>query len=400
MLIPLGPPESPAAGYPTLYPTRLRAYGAAPPFDEVRGCPALYKARYIDNEIVRIAEHGSPLEFGGAVHEALFHMEQHAVGPDEALRETWPAALGLDRWAEAVDLLEHYLERGGPMARYATLAVEVELFAELYVDDDFGPIWFGGIIDWLGVDTNLTQQLHLADYKTNARPLSREDVVVDQQLRGYEWLVHRNWKTTLAMPGAPSIIAHMDGLRWNDVEVQFTNSDREEWQSWAIAAARSILRDDTAKEVISEGCRWCPRKLQCGAYSRLPGDAEAIRLRATGKSPEELWGWRRDAAQAVALLKKGIDDVDEILRSKAEQEGPFVVDDQQWFEEDDEKDRVDLERLHNAVGDVLFYDAVSVTKKTLDQLRKAHPDLAPEIDRCVDRIVVGRSVTRKKVKPE
>ena len=156
MLIPLGPPESPAAGYPTLYPTRLRAYGAAPPFDEVRGCPALYKARYVDNEIVRIAEHGSPLEFGGAVHEALFHMEQHAVGPDEALRETWPAALGLDRWAEAVDLLEHYLERGGPMARYATLAVEVELFAELYVDDDFGPIWFGGIIDWLGVDTNLT----------------------------------------------------------------------------------------------------------------------------------------------------------------------------------------------------------------------------------------------------
>lgn len=48
----------------------------------------------------------------------------------------------------------------------------------------------------------------------------------------------------------------------------------------------------------------------------------------------------------------------------------------------------------------MFYDAVSVTKKTLDQLRKAHPDLAPEIDRCVDRIVVGRSVTRKKVKPD
>ena len=74
MLIPLGPEGSPADGFPTLYPTRLRAYGAAPPFDEVRGCPALYKARYIDNEIVRIAEHGSPLEFGGAVHEALFHM--------------------------------------------------------------------------------------------------------------------------------------------------------------------------------------------------------------------------------------------------------------------------------------------------------------------------------------
>jgi hypothetical protein len=755
MLIPLGPPGSPAEDFPTLYPTRLRAYGAAPPFDEVRGCPALYKAQYVTcscghdrdqhdpdpdtvctvdgcecpgfrRSIERITEHGSPLEFGGAIHEALFHMEEHAVGPEEALRETWPAALGLDRWAEAIDMLNHYLNRGGPMSRYATLAVEVELFAELYVDDDFGPIWFGGIIDWLGVDTNLMQQLHLSDYKglaldtpiptptgwqkmeelivgdqviggdgrpcnvtatsevhmnpcyrmtfddgssvvcdhehrwvvsagptggrrkqiepvemtteeiaergifgphgqrdvridtvaldlpdadlpidpyvlgcwlgdgssaagvitkpyqplfdeirrrgyaigplhgnggrtvyglrtqlreanilgakhapatylrasrrqrldllrglmdtdghwnptrqravvnttqpwlaelvrelvvslgwkattfdttatafgrewaaqqvwftptecpflarvpddfrpsqrtqttrrliksldrietvptrciavdsldhrylctehmvpthnTNQRPLSRDDVAVDSQLRGYEWLVHRNWKGRLGMPGAPSVIAHMDALRWNDVEVQFSNSDREEWQSWAIAAARSILRDTTAREVISEGCRWCPRKLQCGAYGRLPGDSKAILARAAGKSAEELWGWRRDAAAAVALLKTGIDDIDQILRSKARQEGSFVVDDQVWSEEDDEKDRVDLERLHRIIGDVLFYDSVSVTKKTLDQLRKAHPDLATEIDACVDRIVVGRSVTRKKVKAE
>lgn len=441
MLIPLGPPGSPAEDFPTLYPSRLKAYGVAPMFDQVRGCPALYKARYVTcscghprdqhyddgpggagagclvddtgddgrtlcpcpgwhSSIERISEHGSPLEFGGAVHEALFHMEQHGTGPDEALRETWPPALGLDRWREASDLLEKYLERGGPMARYATLGVEIELFAELYIDDDHGPIWFGGILDWLGVDTNLTQQLHVADYKTNAQPLSRDEVEVDAQLRGYDWLVHRNWSTTLGMPGAPSTIAHMDGLRWQDVDVQFTADDRAEWEAWAIAAARTILRDEKAPEIISEGCRWCDRKLRCSAYARLPGQAEAIKARREGKTAPELWGWRREAATAVSLLEKGIKETDAILVGIAEQEGPFVVDDQRWAMEDVESDRIDAEQLHSVIGDVLFYDAASITKKSLDQIKRAHPDLAVRIDECVSTMVVDRKVKRKKVKPD
>ena len=771
MLIPLGPPGSPAEDFPTLYPSRLKAYGVAPMFDQVRGCPALYKARYVTcscghprdqhyddgpggagagclvddtgddgrtlcpcpgwhSSIERISEHGSPLEFGGAVHEALFHMEQHGTGPDEALRETWPPALGLDRWREASDLLEKYLERGGPMARYATLAVEVELFAELFVDDDFGPVWFGGILDWLGVDTNLTHQLHLSDYKgvtldtllptptgwvkmgdvrtgdqviggdgrpcsvtatseihtnpcfriqfddgssvvcdhehrwvvkagtlggrrkpiepvemttqeifdrgivgpsgqrdvridtvgldlpdadlpidpyvlgcwlgdgsrgsgqitkpfepmfdeirrrgyhvgdpysdsrgrrtvfglvgqlrslgvlhdkhvpsaymrasraqrldllrglmdtdghwnpirqravmnttqpwqaeairelvvslgwkattfdtiahgfgvsspaqqvwftptepvflarppsdfrpsaapgaksrrrliiaiepvetvptrcitvdspdhrylctehmipthnSNQQPLSRAEVEVDAQLRGYDWLVHRNWSTTLGMPGAPSTVAHMDGLRWQDVDVQFTADDRAEWEAWAIAAARTILRDEKAPEVISEGCRWCDRKLRCSAYARLPGQAEAIKARREGKTAPELWGWRREAATAVSLLEKGIKETDAILVGIAEQEGPFVVDDQRWAMEDVESDRIDAEQLHSVIGDVLFYDAANITKKSLEQIKRAHPDLAVRIDECVSTMVVDRKVKRKKVKPD
>lgn len=39
-------------------------------------------------------------------------------------------------------------------------------------------------------------------------------------------------------------------------------------------------------------------------------------------------------------------------------------------------------------------------QQALADLDRAHPDLAAEITACVDRIVVGRSVTRKKVQPD
>lgn len=423
MLIPNGPAGTDAEDYPTLYPSRLRAYGAAPEHDRFRGCPAQYAARYVlcgrcghdrgvhlgacaeegcgceswRSSVVEIVEADNPRDFGGAIHDALFRMEEEAIGPDQALQDVWPATQGPERFEEALDLLERYLERGGPMNRYATLAVEVELVAPLYVDDDFGPVYFGGIIDWLGLDVNESQVVHHSDYKSNQQPLKPDEVRQDLQLRGYDWLIHQNW-AKLGLPGRPHTVAHMDGIRWNDVEVRYSDNDRAMWAEWAAAVARTILRDEEAEEILTPGCRWCPVRLECSAYRELPGVGASIATRARGSSLEDLWAWRTQAAEARKALDDGIKDVDRIIGQAVRDDGPVAMDGQQWTEVDDVKSTLSVKRLHSVIGDDLFYANASVTKKATESLAKAHPELAEQIAACWYDLVTGTKVERKKVK--
>jgi len=430
MLIPNGPKGSDAEGFPTLYPSRLRAYGAAPPHDRYRGCPAQYRARYVDcvcghpradhhdgadacvhaddpregclclrwrTAVVDVVEPNAPREFGGAIHDALFHMEEHAVGPEEALQAVWEPSLDADSYQDAVEVLDSYLARGGPMAKYGTLAVEIELVAPLYVDEDFGPVYAGGIIDWLGVDVNETQIIHMVDYKSNARPLDPDEVRKDLQMREYDWLIHQCW-AALGLPGRPHTVAHMDGIRWNDVEVRYTDGDRAAWQEWAIAVARRILRDDRGAPQLTTGCRWCPVRLDCPAYLDLPGVAQSIAARSTVTSLDDLWAWRKKADEARKVLEEGVKDVDRVFRERVIDEGPVSMDGQVWREEDDLKDTLDMEQLHDVLGDALFYDIANATKKDVEQIARAHPDKKAAIMDCYTKLITGKKVTRKKAK--
>lgn len=719
-----GPPDSAAAGFPTLFPSRLRAYGAGPEHDRFLGCPAQYRAKYVEQSIHELPQPGGPREFGSALHEALFHMEQEMTGPEDALRAVWKPHIPLERWDEAVALLNGYLDRGGPMAKYGTLAVEIPLFAVLYEDEDFGPIYFGGIIDWLGLDVQQAQVVHLSDYKglaldtlmptptgwvkmgevqvgnqlfggdgrpcsvtakseihmnpcyritfddgssvicdhehrwvvkagtiggrraplspvemttqeivdrgitnadgqrdvrienveiemsdadlpidpyvlgcwlgdgtkaagvvssqdqrifdeiaargygvgpvlghkgrtiyglnpqlrelgllgckqvpsaymrgsrrqrldllrglmdtdgywnttrqravmnttqpwqaeavqelvvslgwkattfdtiakgfgvespaqqvwftptepvflarpptdfrpststrpkrrlvlsiekvdtvptqcitvdspdhrylctehmipthnSNIRPLDHDEVRNDPQLRGYDWLVHQCWGE-LGLPGMPHTVAHMDALRWSDVEAHFTHQDRENFRDWAEAVARQILRDEVGEEIIGPGCRFCARKLNCDAYLSLPGDSEAIEVRNLDRSLEELWEWRKKAATFQKMMADGIKEVDALFKAEA-QIGPLVIDGQQWVDEEATENKVDVEALHEIVGDAMFYDVASVTQKDLGLLVSAKPERAEEIMGTVQKMVIGRRVKRSKVKKE
>lgn len=430
MMIPTGPVGTDAEGYPTLYPSRLRRYGAAPEHDRFRGCPAQYRAIYVTcacghdrqdhdgpngecrtavpfeecaercekwrSSVPKIVQPNNPAEFGGAVHAALFHMEEHACGPEEALQYVWSEHLDVEAFAEATELLNKYLTRGGPMTRYSTLAVEIELTAMLYEDEDFGPVYFAGVIDWLGLDINESQIVHHVDYKSNRQPLNADEVRRDLQMRGYDWLVHQCWQR-LGLPGRPHTIAHMDGLRWNDVEVRYTDLDRAQWAEWAAAIARKILRDTKAPEVLGPGCRWCPRRFDCAAYRTLPGVGESIAARSIGTSLDDLWAWRQEAADVRKTLDDGIADVDRIFADRVRDEGPITIDDTIWQEEPVDRDVLDMQALHRVLGDTLFYEIAGASKKAVEQLAKAHPDLASAMWACFDRMTVSRRVVRKKV---
>ena len=756
MMIPTGPVGTDAEGYPTLYPSRLRRYGAAPEHDRFRGCPAQYRAVYVTcacghdrqdhdgpggacggdvpmdgcaegctkwrSSVPKIVQPNNPAEFGGAVHAALFHMEEHACGPEEALQHVWSEHLDVEAFTEATELLNKYLTRGGPMTRYSTLAVEIELTAVLYEDEDFGPVYFAGVIDWLGLDINESQIVHHVDYKglaldtllptptgwakmgevqpgdrliggdgrpcsvtakseihmnpcyrivfddgssvvcdhehrwvvkagrtggrraplepvemttqelvdrgvtdrhgvrdvrienveldlpevdlpidpyvlgcwlgdgtkaagvvssqdqrifdeieargyrvgpvlghtgrtiyglrsklretgllglkrvpdvytrgsrqqrldllrglmdtdgywnptrqravmnttqtwqaevvqelvvslgwkattfdttargfgiespakqvwftptepvflarpptdfrpsegarplrrmvqsidpvdtvptqcvtvdspdhrylatedmipthnSNRQPLNADEVRRDLQMRGYDWLVHQCWQR-LGLPGRPHTIAHMDGLRWNDVEVRYTDLDRAQWAEWAAAIARKILRDTKAPEVLGPGCRWCPRRFDCAAYRTLPGVGESIAARSIGTTLDELWSWRQEAADVRKTLDDGIADVDRIFADRVRDEGPLTIDDTIWQEEPVDRDVLDMAQLHRVLGDTLFYEVAGASKKAIEQLAKAHPELASAMWACFDRMTVSRRVVRKKV---
>ena len=156
------------AGMPSLYTSRIRTYGAGGfemgDQEDVTGCPRQYKAKYEERRVHDLGG-DSPRAFGSVIHDALFVMERDAIGPEDALLLVWPPDLPVDRWREAVDLLDDYMARGGSMADFSTLHVETELSALLYVDEDFGPIYFGGIIDRIGVEMDLEMLVHVVDYK-------------------------------------------------------------------------------------------------------------------------------------------------------------------------------------------------------------------------------------------
>ena len=169
MQIPKGP-----NGHPTVSATQLRTYGAGgfllDQQEQEQGCPRLYKAKYIEKRVPK-TDRAYPLVYGAFVHDALFLMEEEDVTPDEALERACPVDGDPARFAVARKDLTAYLERGAsPVDRFATIAVETELTALLFVDDEYGPIYWRGFLDWLGLDPDLPNTLHFVDYKTDRTP--------------------------------------------------------------------------------------------------------------------------------------------------------------------------------------------------------------------------------------
>lgn len=402
MKIPNGPKGTVAEGLPTLYTTRLRSYGAAgfrlQNQEEMQGCPAQYKARYVDWRVTA-QKRASNLTFGSLIHDVLFLMESEPIGPQEALERLWPVDLSMDHWREAVDLLDSYMERGGPMARYGTLGVELELFAELYVDEDFGPVMFGGHIDWLGVDLDDPSVLHLSDYKTNQQPISVEDVKGDIQLMSYDWLVRQNWQR-LGLAGRPQVVVHLDAIRYRDVEWRFQEMELDEWQEWATAIARKILRDDEAKEVLNPYCGWCPIKLECQTYMNLPGEASTMLEARTGKALPELVSWMDEAKQAVKILNAGIGEIESDLKTIAEVNGEVIVGQHRWVSEVAEKKELDKTRLREVIGDEAFEALAGFTQKALNEYVRARPELKSAVEACWSKEPSGMTVARKKVESD
>jgi len=380
--------------------SQFRTYGATDTvrlgWEADRGCPSLYKARYVDK--VRKAERSSmPLEYGSLIHDVLHKMERWNIGPEEALAKSWSTELPIAQFKEAVNDLSSYMERGGPMALYGTLDVELSLEAKLYDDGKFGPIWFMGIIDWLGVDSQSDRILHVVDYKTNRVPPKVADLAGDVQLKAYAWLVRENYRKW--MKQKPSIVVHLDAIKFHDIEMRYTDDELDEWQAWAEAVARTILRDEKGKPQLNDGCGWCPIRNDCAVIKNLPLVGQQVAIREFGQSPEEMWKWRNDAAGVRKVLDGRMKEIDKALEEAVVQNGGALeFADQIWTVEQSFGNTVDSRGLYERLGDRAF-ELLKTSKTAVETWRKRNlPD--ESLDDLYGREMTGEKIAKGRVESE
>ena len=380
----------------------LRTYGAEMTLaggEAPKGCPAKYRAQYHDKTLRRMT---SPqLTFGLIVHEALRIMEDDAAGPEEALSRAWSEHAGeyltpVD-YQEALDDLRAYVARPStPLDRYAVLATEQYLEALLYVDPEYGEIWYRCRVDAIALDHDQPALVHVGDWKTNRNPPSLDDVKGDIQLKGNAWCVYQCAEQLVPHIPQPRVVVHLDAIKHRELPaVYYTPADMEAWYEWTVALVKRILRDQDGRPRINEGCAYCPLRDTCPAYQQIPDLAvELAQVKPADR--DDLADWRDRVAAAWSLLDKAKKDVDARFMADADREDGLVAGGWQWRREGNWINRIDARRFHRIVGDDTFYDAVTVTKRALETAAKSvDPETAVEIGRCLSRQVDGSKIVRR-----
>jgi hypothetical protein len=387
-------------GRMTVSPTMLRTYGAGgfrlTEHEGERGCPRQFKAKYVEQ---RVADDGrsDALAYGSLFHRALYLMDEEQLTPEQALERVWPVRMDPAFWSEARRDLTAYLERGAsPTDRYGTIAVEQELSAHLYDDEDFGPVWIRAILDWLGVDLDAPGVLHAVDYKTNRHPPSVDDVRGDIQLK-IQHLVVRENAARYGMRD-PRVVMHLDAVKWREVEVSYSDAEIEDLRTWLVAVVRAILRDEEALPVLNPGCGWCPVRGDCPAYTALPEVADQARgVLAMLDGDEARWSWRSKANKVRLLLAKAVEDVDREFERRARENGGLRVGDTEWVVETDWATEIDMARLHQAMGES-FYQVASTSKTRVEAHAASWPaSTVAAVRACFGRVPTGTKVTKRKV---
>lgn len=372
MRIPNGP-----TGEMTVSASQIRTFGAGgfqlDSQEQSKGCPRLYYVKYVAKALPE-AEPSYPLIYGSMMHDVFHRMERDGVTPDEALVAAFPADGSPEMWAEAKADLTKYMERGAsPADRYGTLAVEVELDALLFVDDEYGPVHWRGFVDHIGLDMDEPYVLHVTDYKTNRFPPTVSQVEGDVQLKSYAWLAMQCSEQFGIPRDRVKVVVHLDAIKWREIEVQYTAEEIQDWHDWAVAVCRGILRDEEAKPKVNPGCADCPIRYDCPAFEALPDTARemALGLRRMD-DPGQRIQWREAANAVRLLLEKEVKAIDAALQEKAVAEGGLVIGDWEWTVGQEWHDAWDLRALHRALGEA-FYGVVNPVKSRIEKVTQDWP---------------------------
>jgi hypothetical protein len=385
--------------------SQYRTYGAVDLLgtnhEDRRGCPRAYALRYGQDEAPELISR--PAELGNVLHAALQRMEVELIGPEQALTLCWPPTLNFDDFADAREILLAYLDRGGPLTRFATIETELDLTYPLYDDPDHGPVYFRGIVDVVSVDPNDEDVVaRIIDYKSAARPVERSSLLGDVQMMGYVWLIRQWWRERYGN-NPDRVVAHLDLLRWRDLDIEYTDAELDLWHEWACAMARTMLRDTAPAPILNDGCTYCPVRFSCPAWLALPAVAESISARLTGKSPRELSGQYQRANLVAKLLASQVKDLRGALDNETRVLKRVRVGEQEWTVEPDSKTVVDTV----AVADLLLPEhpnayrlAVNATDTSLGRAVATLDDLTlrDRVLGCVSRVPNGTKIVRKKAR--
>ena len=384
-----------------LHNRHLATYGAGavelePGVDEP-GCPRLYRKRYVEKQVPELRS--MELSYGSAVHEALYRMEEETIPAQQALRESWDAGLGEERFHEALTDLRDMIDRGGALTMVHTVAVEQHLHMPLYEDEDFGPIRFGGILDLIGVDSTLSEpvpNLLVVDYKSDRSPWSYADARAWRQGKGYGLLLRHN--AAKYMPGIEhvNIIAIVEALKWYALPVEYSDEMLDEYQEWLISIARTILRDDKGAAKLNRACHYCSVKDDCPAWRQLPGQGTTVLERLKTVDLATRVGMMTKAKDIVSKLNSQIKEIDAALRDRVDADGSFVVGDVEWFFDDVETTDIDVRLVQKVLGDQMW-EIASVTKGKIEDLMKEKPELYADLSRCLRKVPGGRKLKTRPV---
>lgn len=409
-------PVSKDTGFPTVSPSMLRKYGAGG-FDleeqeQPRGCPRQWKAHYID----RIRGPRNPvLEYGTIIHRAFQLMESEQLPPDEALEKAWadgdPVVVMDQTWFdEASEDVQRYMERETtPFQRYATLATELRLSSELYVDEDFGPIHMQGIVDRVSLDFDDPGLIHIGDWKTNRNPPSIEAIQRSFAAKTYVWLTYRNLRR-LGIPAdvvsridQPRVFFHLDAIKWREMDpVFYSDYDLERWHAWTVQLVKRILRDEDAEPVLNEGCPQCPVRDSCPKFLGLPalgGEVLADRpsvewSQVSEEDRDRLAAWIKAANGMRLLLENAVKEMDARFKADAKA-GPIITSTYTWAPETVFSNLVDAREVHKILGEE-FYDLVKLSKAAIERAARGRPPaVAAELLETVTREATGTTVSRK-----
>lgn len=354
---------------------------------EQAGCPKAYELKYVQPQ-----PEGPPgvlALYGTVVHRALYLMEDQGMPVDEALREAWVPGLDAVWFAEAQNDLRRVIETGGILTQVHTIAVEQELVAPLYEDEDYGPIQFGGRLDVVAVDNEIDEvlRLYIVDYKTNRTPPSKREVRHWMQGRSYDWLLYQNVNKYLpdADPDQVEIVVVFDAVKHYALKVKWTAGEREEWQAWAETIARKILRDTEARPHLSPYCNWCEYKAQCPAWQKLPEQGVTLSEKLDGVPLEVQVEKLEKVRQTRLMLEKEEARIRSRIEERVMVEGPIVLGGLQWYREQATSKEVDARQLHAVMGDD-FYEVVSPRLGLINDWVEENLDKAPKVEATISEV--------------
>jgi len=350
------------------------------------GCPYYYKATYVDKTLASGDDSmlSFQLAYGLTIHDALFRMEEYGEGMDEALRTAFASRLGPEHYDEALKDLRSVIERGGILTMLHVVSVETELTMPLYEDEEFGPISFGGRLDWIGVSDD-PDELWFDDYKTDRRPPSYADAYAWRQGMGYGLLLRENAEQMGLERDVVKIRGLYDAVKHYALPIEYTNDQLDVYAAWLESVARTILRDEKGKARLNPGCGFCPLKETCPAWAQLPGTGNALYERMISKDFAERIRQREKAREVANRLYALTKEIEKAMKEKILVDGPIVVDSEEWYLDQGQTALVDARQLHELMGDA-FYDVAKPGVTAVRAWAKEHLEYGPDIERIVVKV--------------
>lgn len=387
----------------TIRNSHMTAYGAAGlelmPGVKQPGCPRLYRMKYVEHKISEEIKRVE-LDYGLTIHDALFRMEDGSITPEDALIAAWHPGLGPERFDEALKDLRHTIEKGGILPMLSTVAVEIDLSAPLYDDEEFGEIRIGGRLDGVWVNANDLTTVYVGDYKTDRSPPSKDKVKSWVQGRVYALLVWRNLHLWFTDPSqVKRVVVLYDAVKWSTIPIEYTPQELEAFASWAEAIARKILRDKKGQPILNPNCTWCPVRATCPAWQKLPKLGETLIEKLSGVELKDQVVMLEQAIETRGKLNRMIEDVKEALEEQVTAFGPYRSEalGKEWYLDQGTQKHVDLRRLHRLMKDQ-FYDVVTVGIGKFKEWKEENLHLAAKAESCFEDVPKeGLSLKERKI---